>query len=367
MQYEAIEPATEHFRRWQVSLKTKPMQYRTSQNTKAYRVSNMELLRLISMFLVLVIHANTAFSPWPINQTDVNATPFHCIFRFLIESISVVCVNSFILLSGWFEIKFSFKKLFALIFQVLFFSLLMTFLPNNRGQGIKLFVDIFTLNQYWFVRAYLILFILSPALNIFAEKAPKDMFRYVLIAFFAMQTIFSYISNSGWFDDGFSPIPFFGLYLLARYIRIHKPVFSSFNKATDILIYLGAALLMTIGSILLFKWFGSGGRMFNYTNPLVIIASVFFVLFFSKLSMKQSPVINWIAVSSVGAYLLHMNPLFFNSYYIGTLHSFSNHQSCIMTISLALGFMILVFLTGVLLDKIRSVIWKWGLMALHIE
>lgn len=327
----------------------------------------MELLRLLSMFLVLIIHANTAFDPWPIGQEAVLDSPAHCFFRFLIESLSVVCVNAFILLSGWFGIKFSFKRLFSFIFQVLFFSLILALLPSNRGQGIKLFVDIFTLNQYWFVRAYIILFILSPLLNLFAEQAPKEVFRNVLIAFFVMQTIFAYISNSGWFDDGFSPIPFIGLYLLARYIRIHKPAFSSFKKGTDFIIYLGMALVMTIGSILLFKWFGTGGRMFNYTNPLVIAASVFFVLFFSKLNMKQSPVINWIAVSSVGAYLLHMNPLFFQPYYIETLQSFSNHESGFLMIGMILGFMILVFLTGVLMDKVRSLFWKWGLIALHIE
>ena len=331
------------------------------------RQSNMELLRLLSMFLVLVIHANTVFDPWPIDQAAVLADPAACSFRFLIESLSVVCVNAFILLSGWFGIHFSFNRLFSFIFQVLFFSLILTLLPSARGQGGHLFFDIFTLNQYWFVRAYIILFILSPALNLFAEHTSKNDFRNVLIAFFTMQTVFAYMTNSGWFDDGFSPIPFVGLYLLSRYIRIHKPVFSSFKKEADLGIYLGISLLLTALSIVLFRWFGSGGRMFNYTNPLVIASSVFFVLFFSKIRMKNSRTLNWVAVSSVGAYLLHMNPLFFQPYFIGTLKSFSGQYSSLAICALTLAFIIAVFGGGVLLDKVRSLIWNKALAVLKVS
>ena len=194
------------------------------------RKSNMELLRLMSMFLVLVIHANTAYQPWPIDQTAVQAVPVQCFFRFLIESLCIVCVNAFVLLSGWFGIKFSFKRLLSFIFQVLFFSLVLCLLPNRYGRN--LLIDIVTLYQYWFVRAYIILFILSPALNLFVEHASKKVFQNVLIAFFVMQTVFSYISNSSRFDDGFSPIPFLGLYLLSRYIRIYQPKFATLKKTS---------------------------------------------------------------------------------------------------------------------------------------
>ena len=221
------------------------------ERTTLSRESNMELLRLLSMLLVLIIHANTAFDPWPIGREDIMSAPVHCFFRFLVESLSVVCVNAFILLSGWFSIKFSFKRLFSFIFQVLFFSLVLALLPSRNGQGAHLFFDIFTLNQYWFVKAYIILFLLSPVLNLFAEQASRIVFRNVLIAFFVMQTLFSYISNSIWFDDGFSPIPFIGLYLLSRYIRIHKPSFSSLKKGVDLAIYLGTALAVSVLSIVL--------------------------------------------------------------------------------------------------------------------
>ena len=319
------------------------------------------------MFLVLVIHANTVYDPWPIDQKAVLSNSVLCAFRFLIESLSIVCVNAFILLSGWFGIKFSVKRLLSLIFTVFFFSLILTILPSARGQGSHLLIDIFTLNQYWFVKAYIILFILSPALNLFAEQASKTVFRNVLIVFFIMQTVFSYISNSSWFDDGFSPIPFIGLYLLSRYIRIHKPVFSCFKGRTDLFVYLGLSLLIAGLSVCLFKWFGTGGRLFNYTNPLVIASSVFFFLCFSKIKMKNNAVVNWIAASSLGAYLLHMNPLVFQPYFVPTLASFSNISSGLLLCLLIFVFLLAVFLAGVLIDKIRLFVWNLLLKAFHAE
>lgn len=121
---------------------------------------------------------------------------------------------------------------------------------------------------------------------------------------------------------------------------------------------MGISILIATFSVVLFKWFGTGGRMFNYTNPLVILSSVSFLLFFSKIKMKDSRIINWIAASSVGAYLLHMNPCFFQPFYIHTLQSFTKWDSTIIVCIAALVFMIAVFFAGVLLDKIRGLIWN---------
>lgn len=327
------------------------------EGQKGPRNSTMELLRTLAMFLVLVVHANTAFAPWPIGQEEVMAAPGQCFFRFMIESLAIVCVNAFILLSGWFGIKFSFKRLLSFVFQVLFFTLVLSFLPTGGGFSAKSLVDIFTLNHYWFVKAYIILFILSPALNSFAENAPKKLFRDVLIAFFVFQTIFSYISRSVWYEDGYSPLPFIGLYLLSRYIRLHQPAFARLKIKTDIGIYLLLSVSIAALSLVLYKFLGRGGGMFANTNPLVIVSSMYFVLIFTKLPPKQNKVINWIAGSSVGAYLLHMHPAVFQPLFITSLRAIPEYATPIVCI-LSFALIASVFALGVLLDKIRLLIWK---------
>ena len=322
------------------------------------RQSNMELLRMVSMFLVLLIHANTSFAPWPIGQEEVLASPLACTVKFLIESLCVVCVNAFILLSGWFGIRFSLRRLLSFVFQVLFYSLLLQFLPGTEPPSLQSFIEVFTLDQYWFVKAYIILFILSPALNTFAEQASRKTFVSVLVLYFIMQTLFGYISNTDWYSDGFSPLPFIGLYLLARYVRIHQPGFSRWGKGYDAAVYLGLSFLITILSIFLFRYFNTGGRLFNYTDPLVICSSLFFVLFFSKIKMGEHRWINAVAISSVGAYLLHMHPRFFMPYFCDPIRQMFSSKPMAIAALLTFAWVLLVFCTGVLLDKVRWIIWS---------
>ena len=133
------------------------------------------------------------------------------------------------------------------------------------------------------------------------------------------------------------------------------------------LVYLGISILIAGLSVCLFKWFGTGGRLFNYTNPLVIVSSVFFFLSFSIIKMKNNAVVNWIAASSLGAYLLHINPLVLRPYFTSTLASFSNFSSGLLLCHVIFVFLLAVFLAGVLIDKIRLFVWNLLLKAFHAE
>jgi len=98
--------------------------------------------------------------------------------------------------------------------------------------------------------------------------------------------------------------------------------------------------------------------MFNYTNPLVIISSVCFFLSFTKIHINDSRGINWIAISSIAAYLLHMNPLFYESYFLGTLYHFRAISTPLGTFFYTLAFIFLLFFAAVALDKIRLILWR---------
>lgn len=317
---------------------------------KLNRDSNMELLRIVSMLFVLVIHANGFAAPFPEGET-ILASPGNAFIRYFIEALTAVCVNSFILLSGWFGIKFSIKRLLCFCFQVYFFSILMMLVFDPDISKKDWFI-IITLDHFWFVKAYIILFILSPALNYFAEKADRRLYLTVLIIYYLYQTIISYINNSPWYDDGYSPLPFIGLYLLAQYVHKYS---GNWDKKIDILAYLSLSLIITLVSLILLSLYGTGGRMFNYTNPLLVASSVFFVLFFSKLKL-QSKWINWIAISSVAAYLIHLSPDF-APIYSSTLQNWYKTLPVFDFILYSFGFILLIFFTGVLIDKIRILLW----------
>lgn len=194
---------------------------------KKERLSNIELLRLVAMLLVLVVHANF-FALGSPTQHDTVVNPENALARFLFQSFAIVCVNVFVLISGWFGIKPSVKGFSNFIFQCLFFlcgiylvMLVIGLLPLTL-KGIA--GCLVLLNWNWFIKAYIGLYILAPVLNAFVENASRKKYLCVLVSFFTFQTIYSWVSNGAvFFEGGYSTMSFIGLYLLARYINVYKP------------------------------------------------------------------------------------------------------------------------------------------------
>lgn len=196
-----------------------------SNVTKKTRDSNIELLRLIAMFLVLVVHADFWSLGCP-TQEETLATPMNAFCRFFFESLSVICVDVFVLISGWFGIRANAKSFCNFVFQCLFFTVGIYAVALSVGLtslSLKGLLGCFAMiNNYWFIKAYVGLYILSPVLNAFVEYAEEKTFRQVLLGFFLFQTLYAWISDGAeFFEHGYSTMSFIGLYLLARYVKVY--------------------------------------------------------------------------------------------------------------------------------------------------
>ena len=315
------------------------------------RDSNVELLRIVAMLLVMLIHANFKSLGYPSHE-ELAASPIDSFVRFFIGALSSVCVNVFVLISGWYGIRFKLSGLGKLLFQTLFFIILLAPLLFVWKTQPMDFVHSLASN-YWFVTAYILLLILAPALNAFAEQTSKTMFKTVLIILFIYQILVSYIGNSAWYDDGYSPLAFLFLYLLARYMRVYPPRWSKLNKYTDLLIWAGLSLFIAICSITLLHLQMGGGRMYNYTSPIIVASSAYFFLFFTKIRIR-SKAINWIGKSAFAAFLLHMHPLLFDHCYANVISNWHMSLSLPLTYALIAAYIILIFFVAILLDKIRQ-------------
>ena len=82
------------------------------------RKSNIELLRIISMMLVLLIHFiptrnNGFFSPIFVPQgcNPLSTDFLNTITNLELRSLCIVCTHCFVLISGYFGIKFKIKSL----------------------------------------------------------------------------------------------------------------------------------------------------------------------------------------------------------------------------------------------------------------
>ena len=330
---------------------------------KLSRDSNMELLRIIAMFLVLVVHSCFKSVGYP-NTADAIAKPLSIFSRYVLQSASIICVNVFVLLSGWYGIKTRIKSFCKFIFQVLFFSIgffLYHFLSNLPSISLDGIVSVLLLkgNDYWFVKAYIGLYILSPVLNMYAEKASRVQFRNTLIAFFSFQTLYGWISSgASWFELGYSTISFVGLYMLGRYVRLYRPFYTRYSYKKDLSLY-GIIVLATAVTAFALTYSGhcKDNIIYEYTSPFIILSSLFLLLAFSKMHFHNN-VINWIAGSAFAVYLFHANRYFLNKVFCKKIAVWSNSMGTLPFITHTFLWIMLVFTVSILIDKIRVVLWN---------
>lgn len=326
------------------------------------RDSSLELLRIIAMLLVLMVHASFKALDAP-TMGEVLNSPASSFLRFLSESISIICVNVFILITGWFGIRPNVSRFCGLIFQVIFIAvfiylcllLLGKIEPWRMVDWIRLLLF---RRGLWFVSAYMVLYIISPILNTFVSNVDQKSFKYLLIAFFIIQTIYGFSSKWNFFCSGYSPLSFAGLYLLARYMRLYPNKFCTLNKWYDMTIYLCSTLLTTIMSMIFVGFAGHDGWLFyEYLSPTVIISSIFFFLYFTKLSF-HSKMVNRFASSAFAIYLFHCDPLFFNTHYLLPIRDYYNNDSSFIFLFHTTCLIISVFILAILVDKIRAYLWN---------
>ena len=141
------------------------------------RNSNIELLRIIAMIMILGLHVNFLAIEFPSAQ-DITLYPIQSFTRLFFESLCIVGVNVFVLISGWFGINYKPKGIIQFLFQCLFFSLVIFALFAITGKIEISRINIMSSfllykNAYWFVWAYLVLYLMAPMLNAFIEKSDK--------------------------------------------------------------------------------------------------------------------------------------------------------------------------------------------------
>lgn len=325
---------------------------------KNKRESNIELLRIVSMVLVLVVHADFKALGLP-SLSDIVEAPITSFIRFLVESISIVCVNIFVLISGWFSIKFKLLRLNELLFQILFFCGIMGIFfvlceearPLNVISIIKLFCE-----DYWFILSYIILYLFAPSLNYFVEQETKKNIEIFLVLFFLFQTLFGFVYSLGWFSKGYSPLSFMGLYVLGRYLHLYPSKLTKRKRSSDIIAYTGMVLLLTCFAY----WFTmikiNPIFLYSYSSPVVIIATVYLFLFFSKLSFKSN-LINWVALSCFSIFLVHCFPVFFEKIYLFYIKEWYVSMDILQFLLQTFLWIMLFMVIPVVVDKFRLYLW----------
>ena len=315
------------------------------------RQSNIELCRIVSIILVLLVHSAFAANGYP---KELNSSSLWLI---ILESISIIGVNVFIFISGYFSIKLKPKTIYTIVLTVAFYFILLTGISLAMGKPIQGKNLLFISNSHYFIIDYLGLALLSPILNKFADNSSKKVLLTTLSVLIAYQTYFGCITEaaSTEFDAGYSLMSFAIIYMLARYIRIYN-VPSIFERYSGIM-YLACTFSLIVASIILLKFGYSGAlhRVYAYNNPIVIVSAIFFFLFFKKMNIGNNKYINHIAKSTLGILLFHASTPAVPSVWAFMKKTFTHLADNLNFVNIFYwgGCIIAIALAAIVVDQIR--------------
>lgn len=339
------------------------------------RQSNIELLRIIAMLLVLIVHTDF-FSIGIINShSEVTDQPLQSFVRIEIEGLALICVNLFVIISGYFGIRPKLKNVLNLVFQIVFWRTVIGIAAYGTGHAsLGAIIMTFIPGSYpgdWFVPCYLLLLLIAPALNAYIEKNDKTTLLRFLITFYILQTIFGWLLHFWPYNNGYSLISFIGLYVLGRYINLHLSdgIRRAITPTRGISGYL---LLSTIAATTVFAFLRIVDHdhlddlcmvaFMRYSSPVNVICTVLMLLAFTRMSFS-SRFINHLAKSAFVVYIIHLNP-FVVDYYIEAARWIYGHFSIGGYAVGVVVWAVAVYLACAAADQVR--IWLWRAIARRI-
>lgn len=348
------------------------------QNIKTdnkFRNSSFELLRIISMLLIVAHHFVVH------GKFDLTVSFSKNIF--FLQSLSMfgkLGVNLFVLISGYFSCTLpppkhiNFRKLLKLELEVIFYSSIIGVIFYNFSSSDFDFIDLLKTftplrsNLYWFYRSYFALYLISPFLNSFIKSIDKTEFRKLLLTIFVLWVILPFfpktpaieMSNLTWFIF---------IYLCAAYIRYYHDDFKrniSFYSNFTISIFL-LIILSVLSFDLLGKWKKIFLSNYDYFLPmnsiLIFTLSISTLILFSKIDTGNIKWINIISSATFGVYLIHDNKLMRDFLWVKIFNnqSYTNSNKLILY---SIAVILIVYILCTLIDLIRIYILEKPILKL---
>lgn len=220
-----------------------------------------------------------------------------------------IAVPIFVIISGYFGIRFSIKGLVRLVAPIFVYGVGFYILSHSLyGNELKLSGFFFMSNTpYWFIRTYLFLYLLSPLIN----RVIAGMTLTVRVITFVILAWISCWCGLMGFDaslhEGYNVVHFALMYLIGNTLFLYKDKLN----AIPTWMVLSSYLIVAIGSTIL-AYVGMRYThitiifhlMFEYNSVVLLVHAILFFMLFMRLNIK-SRFINYCATSSLAVYLLH--------------------------------------------------------------
>ena len=354
-------------------------------NTK--RNANFELLRIVAMLMILVLHYNSHADV--LLHLGVPAGRVQ-IFSTILEGFCITGLNTYVFLSGFFLSKSKIKpsKVLQLICQVYFYTILISaammivgiYVVHTDDSVYKIVQYLFPISSehYWFVTAYIIMYVFAPIMNAAVEALSRKQLKYSIIGllvwfcFIKSVVPVMFVTDHFGYDFGW----FLCLYLIAAYIRKYDVVLF-YNAKRSALVFVLSCLMIGVMCIVIYYYnLKFGGLNYYFEVPIhlnfifTLTGSLGLFSMFRFYKMKESwfaDVVRFVAPLTFGVYLLHMHLEIKDRWVVWLSHLLGEVQreSIILYLWHVSRCVIIVFAAGVFVDWIRKMIFDYVGRVLH--
>ncbi len=264
------------------------------------RLSNFELLRIIAILGIVLMHG--------IGCAARTTNELNTVALIAINAVGNMGVTLFVIISGYFGIRFRTSRLVGMWLMVLLYSILSTASRLYLGTAELTFDTLVTTltpissNLWWFMTCYIVLYCLSP----FIDKMLAALNRRQTVTLIAVMTFFFILVPTFLFRTitnepyGKSLPNFFLAYLIGRYIALYGiPAWLARHKGK---VFAACTLLIFLGNYLQPNHF----LLCKDNNILIVGGAIsLFILFappYSRINI-QSRLINTLARYTLPLYL----------------------------------------------------------------
>lgn len=289
------------------------------------RNSNIELYRIFVMLSIVahhyVVHSGLIRGDGgTISWCDFS---FHNIFFLLFGMWGKTGINCFVLITGYFMCTshITIRKFLKLILQIEFYNITIAFLfiifYYHSFSWNDFFLQLLPITEVGsnFTGCYILFWLLIPFLNIIIQGINEIMHKRLITLCLFIYTAMLYIGNDSVSMNYVSW--FIVLYFISSYIRLYPEKIYKCNCSE----FWGwcslFAIMLSIVSVINITWHNSIFYETRILNPylyltdcnaiLALIVSVTTFMFFKNITIPQSKIINAIAATTFGVFLIHDN------------------------------------------------------------
>ena len=287
------------------------------EDARAKRDSNLELMRIVLMLAIVAHHmaVNSGFF-YSMSPTDLSAQAF---FIKIWGMWGKTAINSFVLITGWFMCtsRLTWKKYVRLLAQVYFWGIVVWLalcVIYRAWPELDDFVTIVIAPLKYingsFVASFLAMYLMIPFLNRLVGSLDRDAHLRLLALLLLIHTVATTFLDA---PKAFSEFAWLcSVYLLAAYLRLHRPAWTEDRPLVSRLCL--ASIALSIMSVIVFMLINNAAEttvidayhlVSDSGKLLALTTGLLMFLWFKGLRLPRSKAINAVSATVFGVLLIH--------------------------------------------------------------